>query len=105
MLQKNEAFDFFQSTGNLTGKGRIPYGNLAKLGCIVAGLPQGIELKQPKLYSSSELRKMFDKIDAIKFLPISNFSTVTPDVGREETIGSVALDNFNEESMSESEAE
>ena len=41
-----------------------------------------MEFKQPKLYSSSELRKVFDNIDSIKFLAISNFNTVPPDVGR-----------------------
>lgn len=74
--------------GNVTGKGRIPYGDLTKLGCFVSGLPQGIEFKQPKLYSSSELWKLFDSIDNVKFLAISesDLNTATLEVGREETI-------------------
>ena len=81
-----EASDSF--IGNITGKGRIPYGDLTKLGCFVSGLPQGIEFKQPKQYSSSELRKLFDNIDHVKFITISesDLNTVTLEVGREETI-------------------
>ena len=89
----------FWFIGNVTGKGRIPYGDLTNLGCVVAGLPQGMEFKQPKLYSSSELRKIFDNIDSIKFLAISNFNTVTPDVGREETVDNVTRDSLDEESV------
>ena len=40
---------------------------------------------------------MFDNIDSIKFLAISNFNTVTPDVEREETVDSVTRDSLNEE--------
>lgn len=58
-----------------------------------------MEFKQPKLYSSSELRKIFDNIDSIKFLAISNFNTVTPDVGREETVDNVTRDSLDEESV------
>ena len=58
-----------------------------------------MEFKQPKLYSSSELRKIFDNIDSIKFLTISNFNTVTPDVGREETVDNVTRDSLDEESV------
>jgi hypothetical protein len=56
-----------------------------------------MEFKQPKLYSSSELRKIFDNIDSIKFLAISNFTT--PDVGREETVDNVTRNSRNEESV------
>ena len=67
----------------------------------MSGLPQGIEFKQPKLYSSSELRKLFDNIDHVKFLAISesDLNTVTLEVGREETIAG----NEDEESVIEQE--
>ena len=37
----------FDAAGEITGKGRIPYGDLSKLGCVVTGLPQGLELSSP----------------------------------------------------------
>lgn len=64
----------FDAAGEITGKGRIPYGDLSKLGCVVTGLPQGLEFKQPKQYSSSELRRLLDSMDKIKFLEIPDFS-------------------------------
>lgn len=72
--------------GEITGKGRIPYGDLSKLGCVITGLPQGLEFKQPKQYSSSELRRILDSMDKIKFLEIPDFSGENDFVQREETI-------------------
>ncbi len=41
-----------------------------------------MEFKQPKEYSSSELRKLYDNIDRIKFASLN----AVPDVGTEETV-------------------
>lgn len=60
--------------GDATGKGRVPYGDLSKLGCVITGLPPGIELKQPNQYSSSELQLLHKSIDRVKFLEIPDLS-------------------------------
>ena len=83
--------------GALTGKGRILYGDLTILVCIVSRLPQGIQFKQPKQYTSSELRRVYDNIDSIKFVAISSLKTVFPDIGKEETV----VNRLREEECSE----
>ena len=60
--------------GEVTGRGRIPYGDLAKLGCVVTGLPHGLDLKQPSQYSSSELWLLHSCIDNVKFLEIPDLT-------------------------------
>ena len=75
-------------TGNTTGKGRIPYGDLAKLGCVITGLPHGMDLKQPNQYSSSELRQLYDCIENIKFLEIPDFTDQEVVIEQEEIITS-----------------
>lgn len=65
--------------GEVTGKGRIPYSDMSRLGCIVTGLPDGIDFKQPKEYSSEELRKIHSSLDNIKFV-------ITPFIELEVTV-------------------
>ena len=67
-------FSMLINAGDVTGKGQIPYGDLAKLGCVITGLPRGIAFKQPSQYSSSELQQVFNCIDNIKFLEVPEFT-------------------------------
>ena len=61
---------------------------MSKLGCVVSGLPQVIELKQPKDFSSCELRRILDSMDKVKLLQIPDFTNDSDSliVEREETI-------------------
>lgn len=52
---------------------------MSRLGCIVTGLPDGIDFKQPKEYSSEELRKIHSSLDNIKFV-------ITPFIELEVTV-------------------
>lgn len=72
--------------GDITGKGQIPYGDLAQLGCVITGLPQGMDLKQPNQYSSSELRLLYNCIDNVKFLEIPDLTD--QEIEQEEVIAS-----------------
>ncbi len=74
------------NTGDVTGIGRIPYGNLSKLGCIISGLPEGIEFKQPKEYSSCELRMIFNCLNKITFHKIADNNVENITIERDETI-------------------
>ncbi len=80
------------TVGEATGKGRIPYGQVNELGCIVTGLPQGIEFKQPNQYLSSELRLIINNLDTVQFLPLLSSATNmnSEERERERDLGAVA---------------
>ena len=57
---------------------------MANIGCVITGLPQGMDLKQPSHYSSSELRLLHNCIDNVKFMEIPDLTDQV--IEQEETV-------------------
>ena len=50
---------------------------------VAVGLPQGIAFKQPSLYKHSELRRVYETLDKIQFIPLDTTSASTSVVTEE----------------------
>lgn len=55
----------------MSGSSRIPYLHLEAMQYAVVGLPDGVQFKQPAMYSRPELRRVYNCLDKIEFLPLA----------------------------------
>ena len=52
----------------MSGQGRVLYSHPEQMSVVPVGLPDGIEFKQPSLYKSNKLRRVYDSLDKFKFV-------------------------------------